>query len=117
MPAVSKAQLIAMRIAAAGKSNLGIPKSVGEKFVEETPKGAHLPARKHSKDNPGHNDPEGEREMESADEPEVEYEVKVPDHKAHLERHARMAKEAPTHASRAFHRKMAEHYHGKMKRS
>lgn len=33
MPSHSKAQAVAMRIAAAGKSNIGIPKSVGKEFV------------------------------------------------------------------------------------
>lgn len=35
MPSKSKAQMVAMRIAAHGKSNIGIPERVGEKFVEE----------------------------------------------------------------------------------
>jgi hypothetical protein len=33
MPSVSQNQAIAMRLAAAGKSNLGIPKKVGKDFV------------------------------------------------------------------------------------
>jgi hypothetical protein len=33
MPSTSKKQRIAMQIAAAGKSNIGIPKSVGKDFV------------------------------------------------------------------------------------
>lgn len=33
MPSVSEKQAIAMRIAAAGKSNIGIPKAVGKEFV------------------------------------------------------------------------------------
>jgi hypothetical protein len=33
MPSTSPKQKIAMRIAAAGKSNIGIPPSVGKKFV------------------------------------------------------------------------------------
>ena len=33
MPSTSKKQAIAMRIAAAGKSNLGIPKKVGKDFA------------------------------------------------------------------------------------
>lgn len=40
MPVESKAQNAAMHAAAAGKSTLGIPKSVGKKFVAETPKGS-----------------------------------------------------------------------------
>jgi hypothetical protein len=35
MPYQSKAQVAAMRAAAAGKSTLGIPKSVGRAFVRE----------------------------------------------------------------------------------
>jgi hypothetical protein len=34
MPSVSQKQAIAMRIAAAGKSNIGIPKSVGKEYVK-----------------------------------------------------------------------------------
>ncbi len=34
MPSVSEKQAIAMRIAAAGKSNIGIPQSVGKDFVQ-----------------------------------------------------------------------------------
>lgn len=33
MPSKSRKQRIAMRIAAAGKSKIGIPKKVGKKFV------------------------------------------------------------------------------------
>ena len=33
MPSVSRRQKIAMRIAAGGKSKIGIPKSVGKKYV------------------------------------------------------------------------------------
>ena len=33
MPSSSAKQAVAMRIAAAGKSNLGIPESVGKEFV------------------------------------------------------------------------------------
>lgn len=33
MPSTSKKQRIAMQIAAAGKSNIGIPKKVGKDFV------------------------------------------------------------------------------------
>jgi len=40
MPVVSKAQNAAMHAAAAGKSTLGIPASVGRDFVNATPKGA-----------------------------------------------------------------------------
>jgi hypothetical protein len=38
MPAVSGPQYRAMMMAKLGKSKLGIPKSVGEEFVHETPK-------------------------------------------------------------------------------
>jgi len=34
MPSKSKAQKIAMQLAAAGKSKLGIPKSVGKEYVK-----------------------------------------------------------------------------------
>jgi len=34
MPSKSKKQRVAMQIAAAGKSNIGIPQSVGKKFVQ-----------------------------------------------------------------------------------
>ena len=44
VPAVSDAQRRAMFAAAAGKSTLGIPKSVGKDFVAATPAGK-LPAR------------------------------------------------------------------------
>lgn len=44
MPAVSEAQRRAMYAAAAGKSTLGIPKSVGKDFVAASPPGK-LPAR------------------------------------------------------------------------
>lgn len=51
MPSHSKAQAIAMRIAAAGKSNIGIPQSVGKEFAAaDKAKGknaiAHLPKYK-----------------------------------------------------------------------
>ena len=52
MPAVSEAQRRAMFAAAAGKSTLGIPKSVGKEFVDATPAGAKLPERKKPKDKP-----------------------------------------------------------------
>jgi hypothetical protein len=47
MPVKSKQQLKAMAAAMSGKSNLGIPPSVGKEFVEATPKGAakKLPTR------------------------------------------------------------------------
>lgn len=45
MPAVSEAQLRAMYAAASGKSTLGIPKSVGQDFVDATPAGKKLPAK------------------------------------------------------------------------
>ena len=41
-----------MFAAAAGKSTLGIPKSVGKEFVDATPAGAKLPERKKPKDKP-----------------------------------------------------------------
>ena len=34
MPSVSEPQKVAMQLAAAGKSNLGIPKEVGKEFVK-----------------------------------------------------------------------------------
>jgi hypothetical protein len=45
MPVVSEAQRRAMYAAKEGKSTLGIPKSVGEEFIDATPQGAKLPAR------------------------------------------------------------------------
>lgn len=45
MPPVSQAQRKAMHAAAAGKSTLGIPKSVGKEFAD-TDKGGKLPPRK-----------------------------------------------------------------------
>ena len=48
MPSVSEAQRKAMFAAAAGKSTLGIPKSVGKEFAEAD-KGGKLPKRKKSK--------------------------------------------------------------------
>jgi hypothetical protein len=44
MPAVSEAQRKAMFAAAAGKSTLGIPKSVGKEFADAD-QGGKLPAR------------------------------------------------------------------------
>lgn len=48
IPVVSKAQNMAMHAAAAGRSTIGIPASVGREFVAATPKGAvkHLPKYK-----------------------------------------------------------------------
>ena len=48
MPPVSKAQAKAMYAARAGKSNIGIPKSVGEDFTAGLSKGSikSLPERK-----------------------------------------------------------------------
>ena len=49
MPIVSQAQQRAMYAAAAGNSNVGIPKSVGQDFVAAGPAGgsfAKLPAKK-----------------------------------------------------------------------
>jgi hypothetical protein len=51
MPAVSEAQRRAMYAAAAGKSTLGIPKTVGKEFVDATPAGK-LPARKKPAEKP-----------------------------------------------------------------
>lgn len=51
MPARSKAQLKAMYAAKAGKSTLGIPKSVGADFVAATPSAKGLP-EKAPKDKP-----------------------------------------------------------------
>ena len=48
MPIVSEAQRKAMYAAAAGKSTLGIPKSVGQDFVAAGPASGNLPARKKS---------------------------------------------------------------------
>ncbi len=45
MPPQSEAQRRAMRAAAAGKSSLGIPKSVGQDYSKADP-GGHLPPRK-----------------------------------------------------------------------
>lgn len=46
MPSTSKAQSVAMRIAAAGKSNIGIPQSVGKDFVQaDKKKGKNALAR------------------------------------------------------------------------
>ena len=45
MPVVSEAQRRAMYAAKEGKSTLGIPKSVGEDFINATPAGAKLPER------------------------------------------------------------------------
>lgn len=43
MPATSSAQLRAMYAAAKGRSTLGIPKAVGQEFVQATPKAKRLP--------------------------------------------------------------------------
>ena len=48
MPPVSQAQRKAMRAAASGKSNIGIPKKVGQEFSRADP-GGKLPARKKRK--------------------------------------------------------------------
>ena len=45
MPIVSKAQQGAMYAAAEGKSTLGIPKAVGQKFVAAGPAAPKLPQR------------------------------------------------------------------------
>jgi hypothetical protein len=49
MPYVSEAQRRAMFAAKAGKSTLGIPKSVGADFVAAGPASKNLPERKSSK--------------------------------------------------------------------
>lgn len=49
MPATSKSQLRAMLAAAAGKSSLGIPASVGREFAQATHSTKWLPERKHAK--------------------------------------------------------------------
>lgn len=41
MPIKSKQQQKAMYAAAAGKSNVGIPKKVAEEYIEATPKSAY----------------------------------------------------------------------------
>jgi hypothetical protein len=46
MPIESEAQRRAMYAAAAGKSTLGIPKSVGKDFVAAGPASSNLPKRK-----------------------------------------------------------------------
>jgi hypothetical protein len=48
MPMKSQAMRKAMHAAAAGKSTLGIPKSVGKKFVKHD-RGGKLPKRKRKK--------------------------------------------------------------------
>jgi hypothetical protein len=45
MPIESKAQQRAMYAAAAGKSNIGIPKKVGKEFVKAGPAKKNLPER------------------------------------------------------------------------
>ncbi len=53
MPVVSEAQRKAMYAAAAGKSTLGIPKSVGADFIAATPAGnPSLPAQAPKKKKP-----------------------------------------------------------------
>jgi hypothetical protein len=49
LPIESKSQLRAMYAAAAGKSTLGIPKSVGKDFVAAGPASGKLPERKNDK--------------------------------------------------------------------
>lgn len=51
MPPVSEAQRRAMRAAAAGKSNIGIPASVGKDF-SDADKGGKLPEKKTSTKKP-----------------------------------------------------------------
>lgn len=45
MPYVSKAQQKAMGAAASGKSTLGIPKKVGEEYIEAGPAKKKLPKK------------------------------------------------------------------------
>ena len=45
MPYKSKDQQAAMYAAAAGKSNIGIPKKVGKEFVKSGPAKANLPQK------------------------------------------------------------------------
>jgi hypothetical protein len=45
MPSVSQSQVRAMYAAKAGKSTLGIPKSVGKEFVSATPSTKGLPEK------------------------------------------------------------------------
>ncbi len=52
MPIVSDAQRKAMYAAAAGKSTLGIPKSVGKDFVAAGPASSNLPKRAPKKKKP-----------------------------------------------------------------
>ncbi len=52
MPIVSDAQRKAMYAAAAGKSTLAIPKSVGKDFVAAGPASSNLPARAPKKKKP-----------------------------------------------------------------
>ena len=52
MPIVSDAQRKAMYAAAAGKSTLGIPKSVGKDFVAAGPASSNLPTRAPKKKKP-----------------------------------------------------------------
>lgn len=42
MPSRTKKQAVAMRIAAAGKSNIGIPQKVGKEFVAADRKGGQF---------------------------------------------------------------------------
>ena len=54
MPAKSKAQLAAMKAAATGDSDLGIPRDVGREYVEKTSKkkAASLPEKVSKKKKP-----------------------------------------------------------------
>lgn len=52
MPIVSEAQRRAMYAAASGKSTLGIPKSVGQDFVDAGPASKKLPEKKKTKEKP-----------------------------------------------------------------
>ena len=52
MPIVSESQRRAMYAAAAGKSTLGIPKSVGKDFVAAGPASKNLPEKVPKKDKP-----------------------------------------------------------------
>jgi hypothetical protein len=52
IPIVSEQQRKAMYAAAAGKSTLGIPKSVGQDFVAAGPASKNLPEKAPKKDKP-----------------------------------------------------------------
>lgn len=68
MPYVSKAQGRAMYAAAEGRSTLGIPKSVGQKFVAAGPAASKLPDRRRKPHRDaiaaGHQHPQSHSEFE-----------------------------------------------------